>query len=125
MVAAIEGYRFGGGALVAVAADIRIASSSARISLPPAKLGLVYPASSIRHLVALVGPSRAKLLLLTAEIVNAYQALEFGLVDRVLSPETFDDGVLRADPIHLPVGRRSPKPPPNDWWKPASIAQRT
>jgi enoyl-CoA hydratase/carnithine racemase len=95
VVAAIEGYCFGGGALVAVAADIRIASSSARISLPPAKLGLVYPASSIRHLVALVGPSRAKLLLLTAEIVDAHQALEFGLVDRVLSPETFDDGVLR------------------------------
>ena len=47
-----------GGALVAIAADIRVASSTARIGLPPAKLGLVYPASSIKHLVALIGPCR-------------------------------------------------------------------
>lgn len=96
VVAAIEGYCLGGGALVAIAADIRIASSSARMSLPPAKLGLVYPASSIKHLVALIGPSRAKLLLLTAEILDASSAWAIGLVDRVVEPEVFDDGILKV-----------------------------
>ncbi len=93
VIAAVEGYCLGGGALVAIAADIRIAATSARLSLPPAKLGVVYPASAIRHLVALIGPSRAKLLLLTAETLDANSALRMGLVDRVVSPEGLDEEI--------------------------------
>ena len=93
VIAAIEGYCLGGGALVAIAADIRIASTSARLSLPPAKLGVVYPASSIKYLVALIGPSRAKLLLLTAETLDAAGALAIGLVDRVVPAEGLDEEI--------------------------------
>ena len=93
VIAAIEGYCLGGGALVAIAADIRIASTSARLSLPPAKLGVVYPASSIKYLVALIGPSRAKLLLLTAETLDAASALAIGLVDRVVPAEGLDEEI--------------------------------
>ena len=95
VIAVIEGYCLGGGALVAIAADIRVASSTARIGLPPAKLGLVYPASSIKHLVSLIGPSRAKLLFLTAELLDASDALAIGLVDRVVPPEALDEGLLK------------------------------
>src|SRR5664279_2176106 len=93
VIAVIEGYCLGGGALVAIATDIRIASSTARFSLPPAKLGVVYPASSIKHLVALIGPSRAKLLLLTAEIIDAPTASAIGLVDRVVPGDDLDQGL--------------------------------
>jgi len=93
VIAAIDGYCLGGGALVAIAADIRIASASARLSLPPAKLGVVYPASSIKYLVALIGPSRAKLLLLTAETLDAASALAIGLVDRVVPAEGLDEEI--------------------------------
>ena len=93
VIAVIEGHCLGGGALVAIAADIRIASTSARLSLPPSKLGVVYPASSIRYLVALIGPSRAKLLLLTAETLDAAGALAMGLVDRVVPAEGLDEEI--------------------------------
>jgi enoyl-CoA hydratase/carnithine racemase len=93
VIAVIEGYCLGGGALVAIATDIRIASSTARFSLPPAKLGVVYPASSIKHLVALIGPSRAKLLLLTAEIIDAPTASAIGLVDRIVPGDDLDQGL--------------------------------
>jgi len=93
VIAAVEGYCLGGGALVAIAADLRIATTTARVSLPPAKLGVVYPASSIRHLVALIGPSRAKLLLLTAETLDATSALTMGLVDRVAPADGFEEEI--------------------------------
>ncbi|MGV9868640.1 enoyl-CoA hydratase/isomerase family protein [Rhodococcus koreensis] len=86
-IAAIDGYCVGGGAQLAVACDIRIATERTSIAITPAKLGIVYPAESVWRLGALVGSSVAKLLLFTAESITSDQAIRFGLVSQVVHHE--------------------------------------
>ncbi|WP_149181705.1 enoyl-CoA hydratase/isomerase family protein [Streptomyces sp. TRM49041] len=83
-VAAVRGYCVGGGCQLAAACDLRFAEEGARFGVTPAKLGIVYPASSTRRLVSLVGPSAAKYLLFSAELIDDERALRTGLVDEVL-----------------------------------------
>ncbi|GAA4239605.1 enoyl-CoA hydratase/isomerase family protein [Actinomadura meridiana] len=83
-LAAIEGYCVGGGCQLAAACDLRFASDGARFGIPPAKLGIVYPADATARLVGLVGPSAAKYLLYSADLVGAGHALRVGLVDEVV-----------------------------------------
>ncbi len=83
-VAAIRGACVGGGCQLAVACDLRLAAADARFGVPPARLGLVYPAPTTHRLARLVGPSTAKALLFTAELIDAERALRVGLVDEVL-----------------------------------------
>ncbi|MFF8731350.1 enoyl-CoA hydratase/isomerase family protein [Streptomyces sp. NPDC015171] len=83
-VAAVRGHCVGGGAQLAVACDLRLAEEGSRFGVTPARLGLVYPASSTRRLAALVGPSTAKYLLFSAELIDTGRALRTGLVDEVL-----------------------------------------
>jgi enoyl-CoA hydratase/carnithine racemase len=85
-IAAVHGYCYGGGGSVALACDMRFAARAARFAITPAKLGLVYPLRSTKRLVDLVGPSRAKIMLMAATDYDAARAREFGLVD-----EVFDD----------------------------------
>jgi len=86
-VAAIEGVCVGGGCQLAAACDLRFAASSARFGVTPARLGLVYPASATVRLVRLVGPSAAKYLLYSAELIDAAHALRVGLVDEVVADD--------------------------------------
>ncbi|GIJ28151.1 enoyl-CoA hydratase [Micromonospora qiuiae] len=83
-VAAIRGACVGGGCQLAVACDLRIAAEDARFGVPPARLGLVYPAPTTRRLARLVGPAAAKHLLFTGDLIDAGRALRVGLVDEVL-----------------------------------------
>jgi enoyl-CoA hydratase/carnithine racemase len=83
-LAAVRGYCVGGGSQLAAACDLRFAEEGALFGITPAKLGIVYPSSSTRRLVSLVGPSAAKYLLFSAELVDADRALRTGLVDEVL-----------------------------------------
>lgn len=85
-IARIDGFCVGGGCQLAVACDLRFAADDSRFGITPAKLGIVYPASTTRRLVALVGPARAKLLLFTAELIDAGAAERIGLVDAVVAP---------------------------------------
>ncbi|MGX1566454.1 enoyl-CoA hydratase/isomerase family protein, partial [Streptomyces sp. NPDC055509] len=62
-LAAVRGHCVGGGAQLAAACDLRFAEEGALFGVTPAKLGIVYPASSTRRLVSLVGPATAKYLL--------------------------------------------------------------
>jgi enoyl-CoA hydratase/carnithine racemase len=80
-IAVIDGYCIGGGCQIACACDLRLASDRSRFGITPAKLGLVYPASSLQRLTALIGPSAAKLLLFTADLIDVDHALRIGLVD--------------------------------------------
>ncbi|MFI1971184.1 enoyl-CoA hydratase [Streptomyces cinnamoneus] len=82
-VAAVRGYCVGGGCQLAVACDLRFAAEDASFGITPAKLGIVYAASSTRRLVELVGPATAKYLLFSAELVDAGRALRTGLADEV------------------------------------------
>ncbi|MGW0288771.1 enoyl-CoA hydratase/isomerase family protein [Streptomyces tuirus] len=83
-LAAIRGHCVGGGAQLAAACDLRFAEEGTLFGVTPAKLGLVYPASSTRRLVSLVGPATAKYLLFSGELIDAQRALRTGLVDEVL-----------------------------------------
>ncbi|MFE3252716.1 enoyl-CoA hydratase/isomerase family protein [Streptomyces sp. NPDC059209] len=85
-LAAVRGYCVGGGAQLAVACDLRFAEEGARFGVTPAKLGVVYRSSSTRRLVSLVGPSTAKYLLFSGELIETDRALRTGLVDEVLAP---------------------------------------
>jgi enoyl-CoA hydratase/carnithine racemase len=83
-LASIRGHCVGGGAQLAAACDLRFAAQGSLYGVTPAKLGIVYPASSTRRLVALVGPAAAKYLLYSGELIGAERALRTGLVDEVL-----------------------------------------
>ncbi|MFD5073584.1 enoyl-CoA hydratase/isomerase family protein [Streptomyces sp. NPDC058371] len=83
-LAAVRGYCVGGGSQLAAACDLRFAQEGALFGVTPAKLGIVYPASSTRRLVSLVGPATAKYLLFSGELIDTERALRTGLVDEVL-----------------------------------------
>ena len=86
-IAFIEGACVGGGAEIAIACDLRIADTTARFGITPARLGIVYPAFGVERAVRLIGPSATKHLLYSAEIVDGERALRIGLVDEVLEPD--------------------------------------
>ncbi|MEV8593891.1 enoyl-CoA hydratase-related protein [Streptomyces sp. NPDC052012] len=92
-LAAIRGHCVGGGAQLAAACDLRFAEQDALFGVTPAKLGIVYPASSTRRLVSLVGPATAKYLLYSGELIDAERALRTGLVDEVLPATELDKRV--------------------------------
>ncbi|MEU9385864.1 enoyl-CoA hydratase-related protein, partial [Streptomyces sp. NPDC048279] len=83
-LAAVRGHCVGGGSQLAAACDLRFAEEGALFGVTPAKLGIVYPASSTRRLVALVGPAATKYLLYSGELIDTERALRTGLVDEVL-----------------------------------------
>ncbi|MFI7428223.1 enoyl-CoA hydratase/isomerase family protein [Micromonospora sp. NPDC049836] len=103
-VAAVRGACVGGGCQLAVACDLRLAADDARFGVPPARLGLVYPAPTTRRLARLVGPSAAKHLLFTAELVDADRALRIGLVDEVLPG---DELAARVGALTAGIAERS------------------
>ncbi|MFJ3582506.1 enoyl-CoA hydratase/isomerase family protein [Streptomyces sp. NPDC090127] len=92
-LAAVRGYCVGGGSQLAAACDLRFAEEGARFGVTPAKLGIVYPSSSTRRLAALVGPSAAKYLLFSGELIDSARALRTGLVDEVLPEGELDKRV--------------------------------
>lgn len=92
-IAMIEGFCVGGGCQLAMACDLRLAAEDARFGITPARLGVVYPLSATRRLVGLVGPSAAKLLLYSADLVDAPAALRTGLVDEVHPPRELGERV--------------------------------
>ena len=82
-IAMITGDCIGGGCGLAIACDLRIATSGARFGITPAKLGLVYSLHDTKLLVDLVGPSQAKRILFTGQLLDAAEALRIGLVDMI------------------------------------------
>jgi len=84
IIACIRGFCLGGGMQVAMAADIRIASENSQFGIPAAKLGIAYGYDGLKHLVSLVGPSWARLLMYTGMRIDSAEASRIGLVDRVV-----------------------------------------
>ena len=84
VIALIQGFAVGGGCGLAVGCDIRIAGESARLGMPPAKLGLLYSDRELQPFLDLIGPGRTKLLFFSGRILSATEAFAFGLVDEVL-----------------------------------------
>lgn len=92
-IAAIEGPCVGGGCQIALACDLRIAAEGARFGVTPAKLGIVYPVTSTRRLMAAVGAPAAKRLIFTGALVEADEALAIGLVDQVVETAALETAI--------------------------------
>ena len=84
VVAAITGYALGGGCELALACDWRVAAEDAKLGLPEITLGLMPGAGGTQRLPRLVGPARAKDLIMSGRFVSAAEALAIGLVDKVV-----------------------------------------
>lgn len=82
-IAAIEGSALGGGLELALACTLRVAAHGGKLGLPEAKIGLIPSAGATQRLPQYVGRGRALDLMLTARLLNAEEAREIGLVDRV------------------------------------------
>ena len=104
-IAKIRGACVGGGAAIAVSADIRIADVTARFGVPPARLGIGYPPEGVAALVRLVGPAWARQLLYTGDLIDAGTALRIGLVNEVVEPEELD---VRVGELADSIGARAP-----------------
>ena len=94
IVAMIRGFAMGGGLMMAMRADIRIAADDAQFGIPAARLGLGYGYQGVENLVTLVGPAYAREILLTGGRFDAEAALRMGLVNRVVSVEQLEAEVL-------------------------------
>ncbi len=105
LVAAINGACLGGGLELALACDIRIASSSARFGQPEVNLGLIPGGGATQRLPRVVGLGAALRLILTGEPVDAAEALRMGLVEEVTEPE---DCLERAVAVAERIARNSP-----------------
>lgn len=85
-IAALNGTLAGGAFGMALACDIRLAVPGAKFFYPVAKLGYLPQPSDPGRLAALVGPSRAKVILLASQKIEAEEARDWGLVDRIVDP---------------------------------------
>lgn len=94
LIAMIRGYCMGGGVLTAMNADIRIAADDAQFAVPAAKLGVGYGYGGVAALVDLVGRANAAEILFSARRYTAAEALDIGLVNRVVSADELQSTVV-------------------------------
>lgn len=89
-IAQVNGPAIGGGLELAIACDLRIAVSNAKFGMPAARFGMVMARAEFARLASIVGIDRARLLAITARIVEAQEALQLGLVHRLAEPEELE-----------------------------------
>jgi enoyl-CoA hydratase/carnithine racemase len=96
VICAINGHALGGALELTLTCDLRICARSAKLGMPPAKLGLIYGHTGLQRFIDAVGVPRTKELFLTGDNFSAARADEIGLVNRVV-----DDDQLEASSIEL------------------------
>ncbi|MDV7270711.1 enoyl-CoA hydratase/isomerase family protein [Thioclava sp. A2] len=92
-IAALNGTLAGGAMGMVLACDLRIAVPSARFFYPVMKLGFLPQPSDPKRMAALIGPSRAKMILMAGQKIEAEEALSWGLIDRITAPEALMETV--------------------------------
>lgn len=100
-IAALNGTLAGGAMGMALACDLRIGVPGTKVFYPVMRLGFLPQPSDPARLVALVGPARARMILMAGARIEAEEALAWGLIDRITPPETLMEMVasLAADPL--------------------------
>jgi enoyl-CoA hydratase/carnithine racemase len=94
VIAVINGYAFGGGTELALACDLRIASSNALMGLTETSLAVIPGGGGTQRLSRIIGIAKAKELIYTARKIDAQTALEIGLVNQVATPENLMDDAI-------------------------------
>lgn len=102
-IAAVQGPAVGGGFELALSCDLRVAGPNARFWLPETSLGLIPAAGGCRRLSAMIGPARAKSVILGGRQIDAATALAWGLVDRIVDDPREEAARWAAD-----VAKRDP-----------------
>lgn len=105
VIAAVNGYAFGGGCELAMACTLRIASDRAAFAQPEVRLGVLPGFGGTQRLPRLVGPGRALQLILSAAIIDAHEACRIGLVNEVVAA---DGLIARADAILRQITANAP-----------------
>jgi enoyl-CoA hydratase/carnithine racemase len=111
VVAAVEGECHGAGVALALACDLIVAAAHARFAIPPARLGIGYPAPDVARLVARVGQGQAARLLFTAAAIDADEALRIGLADAITDPAALAATVAANDAAALRLLKRTLRDP--------------
>lgn len=112
LIAMVHGYCFGGGILIALQADLRIASDEARFSIPAARIGIGYPYEHVARLAQLVGPAVASDLLFTARTFGSTEAKAMGLANQVVPTAELEPtvrGIARQIADNAPLTIRAAK----------------
>lgn len=105
VIAAVNGFALGGGLELAMAAHFRVASDTAKMGLPEVSLGVIPGYGGTQRLPQLVGKGRAMEMIMTAGMINAQQALQYGLVNHVT---TQDELLSFTESIAGKIMRNSP-----------------
>lgn len=93
-IAAMEGLSVGAGCAIALACDWRVLASDAYLYVPEVKIGLNLQWGALPRLITLVGPARAKRIVLLCERMGADQALDWGLIDEIAGPGQAEEVAL-------------------------------
>ena len=104
-IAAIEGNALGGGLEIALCCDLRIASAKAKLGLPEVRLAVTPGSGGTQRLPRIVGPARAKELILTGRVIDADEAARIGLVTEVVPA---GQALARSDAIAAEIATRGP-----------------
>ncbi|KAI6183008.1 hypothetical protein M3Y97_00441500 [Aphelenchoides bicaudatus] len=111
VIAAIDGFALGGGLELALACDIRVASSKSRFGLTETKLGIIPGAGGTQRLSRLIGPALAKELIFTARVLSGDESKAIGLVNHVsegdpyLKAREIAKDILKTGPISIRVAK--------------------
>ncbi len=105
VIAAVNGFALGGGLELAMSAHIRVASDNARMGLPEVTLGVIPGYGGTQRLPQLIGKGRANEMIMTAQMIDANTALQYGLVNHVT---TQADLLAKAEEIAQKIVKNSP-----------------
>jgi enoyl-CoA hydratase/carnithine racemase len=94
VVAAINGHCLGGGLELAVRCDLRVCAASAKLGMPPAKLGLIYGHTGLERFIDVIGVAYTKQLFLTGRNLDADRAERIGLVNEVVADGEVESAAL-------------------------------
>lgn len=95
VIAAVNGLALGGGTELSLACDIRIASSTAVFGLTEVVYGVLPGGGGTQRMSRLIGPGRAKMLILSGKVIDANEAFTLGLVDSVVEPDQLMPEVMK------------------------------